>query len=89
MNLSVKVTKLEDQSKGILALANVTFDECFRVTGIRLIRGKEKSFISMPSVKTSKTDEEGKPVYQDIAYPLTKELREKLTELIITEYETL
>lgn len=44
-------------------------------------------FVSMPSYKTRQTDEYGKPVYQAVCYPVTKELREKLYEEIIQTYE--
>ena len=32
----------------------------------------------MPSYKTKQVDENGKSIYQDICYPVTKEFREKL-----------
>ena len=32
----------------------------------------------MPSYKTKQKDENGKDIYQDICYPVTKEFREKL-----------
>ena len=32
-------------------------------------------------------DEQGKPIYQDVCYPVTKDFREKLYNEIIFEYE--
>ena len=32
-------------------------------------------------------DEQGKPIYQDVCYPVTKDFREKLYNEIISEYE--
>ena len=32
-------------------------------------------------------DEQGKPIYQDVCYPVTKDFREKLYDEIISEYE--
>mgnify|MGYP003549827303 CR=1 FL=1 len=49
--------------------------------------GKEKIFVSMPSYKTKQVDEQGKPIYQDVCYPVTKDFREKLYNEIISEYE--
>ena len=52
-----------------------------------LVKGKEKIFVSMPSYKTKQVDEQGKPIYQDVCYPVTKDFREKLYNEIISEYE--
>ena len=41
----------------------------------------------MPSYKTKQVDEHGKPIYQDVCYPVTKDFREKLYNEIIAEYE--
>ena len=41
----------------------------------------------MPAYKTKQVDEQGKPVYQDVAYPVTKEFREKLYGQIIEEWD--
>ena len=46
-----------------------------------------KIFVSMPSYKTKQVDEHGKPIYQDVCYPVTKDFREKLYDEIIPEYE--
>lgn len=41
----------------------------------------------MPSYKTKQVDEQNKPVYQDVCYPVTKEFREKLFGEILDTYE--
>ena len=41
----------------------------------------------MPSYKTKQTDDQGKAVYQDVCYPITKEFREKLYTEIVNQYE--
>lgn len=41
----------------------------------------------MPSYKTKKVDENNKPVYADVCYPITKEFREKLYTELISECE--
>ncbi|MBQ3890093.1 MAG: septation protein SpoVG family protein, partial [Lachnospiraceae bacterium] len=40
----------------------------------------------MPSYKTKKVDEEGKAIYQDICYPVTKEFRDQLFASILDGY---
>ena len=59
----------------------------FIVNNINILQGKEKIFVSMPSYKTKQVDEPGKPIYQDVCYPVTKDFREKLYNEIISEYE--
>ena len=41
----------------------------------------------MPSYKTKQVDENGKPIYQDVCYLVTKDFKEKLYNEIIAEYE--
>ena len=51
-----------------------------------ILQGKEKVFEAMPSDKTKQKDEDGKDIYQDICYPVTKEFREKLYSEIERAY---
>lgn len=46
----------------------------------------KKVFVAMPSYKTKQKDENGKDIYQDICYPVTKEFREKLYSEIERAY---
>ena len=41
----------------------------------------------MPSYRTKQIDENGKAIYQDVCYPVTKGFREKLYAEIVREYE--
>ena len=43
--------------------------------------------MAMPSYKTKQVDEQGKPIYNDICYPVKKEFREKLYAEILAAYE--
>ena len=38
-------------------------------------------------ITQKQVDEQGKPIYQDVCYPVTKDFREKLYNEIISEYE--
>lgn len=81
MKITCKTYPLENGKNNVLAMVSLTIEEKIVVTGIRLLDGKKGKFISFPSYKT-KDDE-----YKDIVYPLNKELRDKLTKLVVTEYE--
>ena len=46
-----------------------------------------KLFVAMPSYKTKQTDENGKAIYKDLCYPVTREFREQLFGDILEVYE--
>lgn len=77
---AVSIKKMEkDNFKGF---ADVTFDDCFVVKGIRIMDGKKGLFVAMPSEYSEKDDE-----YYDRCFPITKEFREELTDAILDGYE--
>lgn len=75
---SVTVTPYTKGNSNIRGLARIYFEDSFIVNNVNLLQGKEKVFIAMPSYKTKQVDEQGRAVYQDVCYPVTKEFREQL-----------
>ena len=69
-----------DEEK-LRAYVTITFDHCFVVKDLKLIRGITGLFVSMPS----KRRKDG--TYKDIAHPLNNETRKMIEEKIIAEYE--
>lgn len=84
---SVTVTPFEREGSNIRGLARIYFDDSFIINNVSILQGKEKLFVAMPSYKTKQTDDNGKTVYQDVCYPVTKEFREKLYAEIVNQYE--
>lgn len=84
---SVTVTPYEREGSSIRGLARIYFDDSFIVNNVSVLQGKDKLFVAMPAYKTKQVDEQGRAIYQDVAYPVTKEFREKLYGQIISEYE--
>ena len=84
---SVTVTPYEREGSNIRGLARIYFDDSFIVNNVSILQGKDRVFVAMPSYKTKQTDEQGKAVYQDVCYPVTKEFREKLYSEIVSQYE--
>lgn len=84
---SVTVTPYEREGSNIRGLARVYFEDSFIVNNVSILQGKDKLFVAMPSYKTKQTDEQGKAVYQDVCYPVTKDFREKLYTEIVNQYE--
>lgn len=84
---SVTVTPFEREGSNIRGLARVYFDDSFIVNNVSILQGKDKVFVAMPSYKTKQVDEQGKAIYQDVCYPVTKEFREKLYAEIVNQYQ--
>lgn len=74
---SVSVTPYEKEGSSIRGLARIYFDDSFIVNNVSILQGKDKLFVAMPAYKTKQVDEQGKAIYQDVVYPVTKEFREK------------
>ncbi len=68
----------EDKLKGF---ANVTFDAAFVVRGLKIIQGTDGFFVSMPSRKRP----DG--THQDVAHPVTKEMRTELERRVLEAYK--
>ncbi|MCG8604247.1 SpoVG family protein [bacterium] len=68
----------EDKLK---AFVNVTFDDSFVVRGMKVIKGSNGYFISMPSRKMPDGS------YRDIAHPIRNEFRQYIEEEILSEYQ--
>ena len=89
MKVSIKANKLEASSNNVQGLCTVTFGDAFAVKNISIVESKKGgNFVSMPSFKTKTVDEEGNPIFKDIAFPITKEFREKLFAKIMESYES-
>jgi len=84
---SVTVSPYERDGSNIKGLARIYIEERFIVNNVNILQGKENIFVSMPAYKTKQIDEQGKAIYQDVCYPVTKEFREKLYAEIVKEYE--
>ena len=68
----------EERLKGF---ANITFDNCFVVRGLKIIEGNNGLFVSMPSRKRPNG------TYQDIAHPINQDMREDIETQVLKEYE--
>lgn len=89
MKVNVKSNKLEASSNNVQGLCTVTFGDAFAVKNISIVTSKKGGkFVSMPSFKTKTVDEEGNPIFKDIAFPITKEFREQLFAKIMESYES-
>ncbi len=82
MNITeVRIRLVKNDDSKLKAVASVTFDGCFVVHDIKIIRGSEDYFIAMPTKKTPAGE------YKDIVHPLNTETREELKNAILGEFE--
>jgi stage V sporulation protein G len=80
MEITEITVSIRDEDK-LKAFVNVTFDDCFVVRGMKVIKGATGYFVSMPSRKMN----DG--TYRDIAHPITNEFREKVEKSILVAYK--
>ena len=81
----VAVTPFERENSNIRGLARIYFEDCFVVSNVSIIQGKEKEFVAMPSYMVKQNG--GKSQYQDVCFPVTKEFREKLYDALMDCYQ--
>ncbi len=74
----VRITPREDGR--LKAFANITFDDCFVVRGLKVIDGDTGLFISMPSRR--RVD----GTFQDVAHPIENEMRRNIEEAVLQAY---
>ncbi|MBO7355167.1 MAG: SpoVG family protein [Lachnospiraceae bacterium] len=87
MNISVKAFENADPDSAVKAHVNLTIDNAFVVKNLSVVEGKNGLFVNMPHHKSNEVGEDGKAVYKDDAFPLTKGLRDKISEAAILSYE--
>ena len=87
MDIKVTVMPMQNQEGCLKANASFILNGVFKVTGIRIgISQKGNVFVSMPDYKTGRLDDAGKDIYQDIAYPVTRQFRQELYDAVVKEF---
>ena len=80
MKVEVKSLKKEEKEGSKLkGYAEIVIDNNIAIHNIKIIQGKEKLFIAMPSIK--KEDK-----YFDIVHPINNETREIIETAILNEF---
>ncbi len=76
----IRIRKVSADGK-MKAVVSVTFDDELVIHDIKIIEGREKLFIAMPSRRTAEGE------FKDIAHPITGTMRETLQNAILAKYE--
>ena len=80
----VKINLMPDQDP-LKAFASITFDNCFVVHDLRVIKTKGKTFVAMPSKKIR--DGNRPDSYRDIAHPIKPETRSLIEKAVLEKYD--
>ena len=72
-----------NQEGRLRALVSVTFDRTFAVHDIKVMDGPARLFLAMPSRRLP----DGR--YRDIVHPVGPNMREKLEDAVLSEYQEL
>ncbi len=75
----IKVFPIDEEK--LKAFVSIVIDNCFMVNDIKVIKGRDGLFISMPS----RRKKNGK--FKDVAHPLNNETRQMIERLILADYE--
>lgn len=64
----------------VRAFASITLADCFVIRGVKVIETPTGLFAAMPSRRSTSGE------YRDICFPIVKELREKINEVVLEAY---
>lgn len=79
----VRLTLINSET-AFKAIGSFTLDEAFVVKGVRVVENKNgQNFVSFPS----REKQDG--TYEDVAFPLSKELYAEITGAVLNEYQKL
>jgi stage V sporulation protein G len=82
MNMQITEVKIYPTNEDLVkADVTITFDNCFMISEIRIIKSRAGLFVAMPSRKDSDGTD------WDMAYPANDETRKMIEQAILTEYE--
>lgn len=80
MKITARMYKRQNEG-AVVARGSINIDDMFVVDGIRVIEGKNGKFVAMPS----RQKQDGS--YADVAFPITKEMRDYISKVVLDAYE--
>lgn len=83
MKIDAKVVKTFDTGN-VKAICDVTLDDAFAIHGVKLIKGQNGDFVSMPSDKWKNA--QGDVKHSDIVHPLDTNTRAELFKAVSSAY---
>ena len=80
IKLDCRAYPIKEPKNKTVAFASVTINDMVAINGIQVVDGKNGLFAQMPQSKDTKGE------YRDIAFPVTKELRQQLNAVVLATY---
>ena len=77
----IRIFPQANKDNKLCSFANITFDACFVVRGLKVLEGSKGLFVVMPSRKVKGDD------YRDIAHPITAEFKDYIQQEVLKAYE--
>lgn len=77
----IRIRRIAGEGK-LKAYVTVTFDNCFVVHNVKIIEGKNRVFIAMPSRMTKAG------VYKDVAHPINPDFRASIQKKILESFNS-
>ena len=77
----VRVRPFSKEDEKLKAFATITFNDCFVVSDLKVIKGNKGLFVAMPSRKRKDGN------FRDIAHPLNNETRGMIEREVLAAYE--
>ncbi|MDE0091755.1 MAG: septation regulator SpoVG [Oligoflexia bacterium] len=82
----VKINLISNQEP-LKAFVSITFDSCFVVHDLRIIKTQGKIFVAMPSKKI-RDGNRATETYKDIAHPINSEMRDSIEKVVLERYKS-
>lgn len=79
--MKVKVLPNNNHDSNLKGFAQITMDDCFVVSGVKVFDGANGMFLQMPQYKNSAGE------YKNIANPVTKEFHDELNNKVIDAFK--
>ncbi len=73
--------EFNDQLRSTRGYATVMINDSFMIKGVKVTEGKNGLFVQMPNYRKNNGE------YADIAFPITKQMREKLNAAVMESYQ--
>lgn len=84
MKLEARVTHFERDN--LVGLGTVKLGDGITLNNVRVVQSEKGMFVAVPSYKTNKLDDEGKPLYADHYNPITAEMKQMFDEAVEMAY---
>ena len=81
VKLDARAYPIAEPKGSLVAFASVTVNDMIAIRGMRVMKGKNGMFASMPSEKDNKGE------YRDVCFPVAKGLRKQINDAVLEAYE--